>query len=304
MYKTWKIKDTSHLSSPQLCRSEPLEILLAHMPKQPSQSHWPGPNFINRLVNSKCFELVSRRWERHTPTRSPANRVLGKSSFRQKQPWWLLRARGPAVTVLLQHGVIRQDKHPTTCGANVTFCRKRCTCIEACASCRRQGWGFSRAWYWLKGQVGYPFGSRQILEKGEAGLEALSWEERALLISDSSSSKASQVFYLTSHPRLLHSVRALFAVLSASPLQMRAVQAVLSLLCSSCRFSCGTFPSRCRSQPASPAHQSSSYMLLSCHQGKGRCLLISCFPLPSLYHPTLNISFWFLPTANFFFFFF
>lgn len=161
------------------------------MPKQPSQSYWPGPNFINRLVNFKCFELISQEvGVSHPHTKPELTKSLEKSSFRQnqtrlgdKQPWKLLRAHGPGHD---SHPSVpsypTQDKHSSVCGSNlelssagsITHALKSVLCAATRAE------AFLRAWDLLKGQVGSPFGSGQILEKGEAGLEALSWEERGL----------------------------------------------------------------------------------------------------------------------------
>lgn len=239
------------------------------------------------------------------PHKAWANRVLGKSSFRQnqarlenKRPWQLLRAHRPghdSPSAVLSGPT--QDKSSSTCGSNLELSLEKELTSKVWVLCGHKGCGFLRAWYLLKGQVGYPFGSRQVLEKGEAGLEALSWEARGFFSFDSSNKAASWVFYLTSHLGLLHSVRALFAVLSASPLQIRAVQVQSS---ASPTAAVTPFPSSCQSHPASPA-QSSSSMLLSCHQGKGKHIPISCFPLPSVNQPTVNISFLFSPYSHFLF---
>lgn len=158
------------------------------------------------------------------PHKAWANRVLGKSSFRQnqarlenKQPWQLLRAHrlGHDSPSAVLSGPT-QDKSSSTRGSNLELSLEKELTSKVWVLCGHKGCGFLRAWYLLKGQVGYPFGSRQVLEKGEAGLEALSWEARGFFSFDSSNKAASWVFYLTSHLGLLHSVRALFAVLSAS----------------------------------------------------------------------------------------
>lgn len=140
------------------------------------------------------------------------------------------------------------------------------------------------------------------LGEGWGRLEALSWEERGLF-SFLTHPTRKLLEFSTWHPTQVSSTPwghcLQFYFLSRSELyrQSSASPAAAAL-------AAAPFPSCCQSQPASPAHQSSSCMLLSCHQGKGRCLLISCFPLPSLNHPTVNISFCFFPDSQFFFFFF
>lgn len=170
----------------------------------------------------------------------------------------------------------------------MTSCRKHCPHTGLCFVQTRAGTFKSMVFAKRAGRGSV--GNRRSWRKVRQNWRLLS-EQRAQKLEDSSNKRFFLVFCLTSHPGLPHWGHWL-QFLSAALLQIWAIRADLNILDSCCIFPL-------LSKPVSPAHQNSSYTLISWQQGKGRCLPMSCFPyLPSV-TPQFILPFRFFPTAIF-----